>query len=274
MPPLLAYALPLLLFAPDAWAWGLQTHLFFAQSAIVLVPFADRRLRAAIARFPELLRAGACLPDLFLAGKALGTPAFSRAHRWSTLRRLAAVPERESDLALAAGYASHLVTDVVAHNFFVPELESRLVRIPHATHALAEWAMDHHLRGAMDTQPQELLAANHSIVAAFVARGFRCNQALAARAVRLLGGADGLLRRSPLPRVCRRVLTLFVRALPDHFDAYVRRAQAALPGIEAALVGEFSDGMGLDPEGHAGDQRADRGPSQHVARVMKAQDYT
>jgi len=61
------YALPLAMFAPDAYAWGLQTHLFFAQCAVFLVPFADRELRAAVSRFPRLVLAGACLPDLALA---------------------------------------------------------------------------------------------------------------------------------------------------------------------------------------------------------------
>lgn len=269
----LAFALPLLLFAPDASAWGLQTHLFFAQSAILLVPFADPRLRAAVARFPELLCAGACLPDLFLAGKALGTPAFSRAHRWSTLRRLAAVPERESDLAVAAGYASHLVTDVVAHNFFVPEFESRLARIPHFTHALAEWAMDRHLCDAVEAGPRELLVANHSTIAAFVARSFRCDYPLAGRAVALLANADGVLRRSPLPLLCRSIVARLDRVVPERFDSYVRGAQAALPGIEAALAGEFLDWEGLDPEGYPGHQPADRCPGNDIARVMKAEDH-
>ena len=100
------------MFAPDAYAWGLQTHLFFAQCEVFLVPFADRELRAAISRFPCLVLAGACLPDLALAGRALGTPAFRRAHRWSMLRRLAAAPRDDGELALAAGYASHLLSDV------------------------------------------------------------------------------------------------------------------------------------------------------------------
>ncbi|MGE5641344.1 MAG: zinc dependent phospholipase C family protein, partial [Clostridia bacterium] len=110
------YVLPLALFAPDALAWGLQTHVFFGQYALLGLSFADPRLREAATRLPALVLAGACLPDLALAGGALGTPAFRRAHRWSTLRRLATAPRDEAELALALGYASHLVVDVVAHN--------------------------------------------------------------------------------------------------------------------------------------------------------------
>ena len=73
------------MFAPDAHAWELQTHLFFAQCAVFLVPFDDRELRAAVSRFPRLVLAGACLPDLALAGRALGTPAFLTPHLGSAV---------------------------------------------------------------------------------------------------------------------------------------------------------------------------------------------
>ena len=103
--------------------------------------FADPQIRAAAQRLPRLVLAGACLPDLALAGRALGLGAFRRAHQWSTLRRLAAACWDE-ERAIAVGYASHLLADVVAHNRFVPEHERRILDVPHVTHALCEWAMD------------------------------------------------------------------------------------------------------------------------------------
>ncbi len=100
------HCLPLFLFAPEAHAWGLQTHLFFAQYALALVPLADPQLRAAAARLPRVVLAGACLPDLAVVGRFfLRTPAFRRAHLWGTLRRIAATPRNDHDRALAMGYA-------------------------------------------------------------------------------------------------------------------------------------------------------------------------
>lgn len=269
----LLYAAPLALFAPDALAWGLQTHMFFAQCALSLVPFADPRLRAAAARFPRLVLAGACLPDLALTGGLLGTPAFRRAHRWSTLRRLAAAPRDDTDRALALGYASHLVTDVIAHTFFVPEHEARIARVRHAVHALAEWAMDDHLRARVSANPREILAADHRLIAAFAARAFRCDAALASRAVGVLGRADGALRSSPLPALCRLIVGFTDRSIVPRFDAYVRRATATLSGIESALGGRFVDWDGSDPEGHAGDQSADSGARQHIARIVQPENH-
>src|SRR5262245_30048978 len=86
--------------------------------------------------------AGACLPDLALIGRFLRLREFQRSHQWSTLKRFAAVCRSDEELAVAVGYASHLLADVVAHNRFVPEHERRIVDVPHVTHAICEWAMD------------------------------------------------------------------------------------------------------------------------------------
>lgn len=260
----LACALPLALFAPDALAWGLQTHLFLAEAALLVVPLADPALRAAVARYPRLVLAGACLPDLFLAGRALGTPAFRRAHRWSTLRRIAAAPRNDAEQALCVGYASHLVSDVVAHNFFVPEHEARLPNVPHATHALAEWAMDHHVGGA--SRAADLLRLPE--VRGFAARAFRCDEGLASRAIALLARADGCLRASPIPWLCRRLVDA------ARFDDWLLRAKATLQGIEPALAGARTDWVGLDPEGleterERGDEATERGAGKHIARIVQ-----
>lgn len=257
----LPYAVPLALFAPDALAWGLQTHLFLAQAALALLPFTDTSLRAAVARLPHLLLAGACLPDLFLAGRMLGTPAFARAHRWSTLRRIAAAPRCDEERVLAAGYASHLVSDVVAHNFFVPDHEARLGKVPHATHAAAEWAMDHYLGHRMKVGT--LLA--DAAVTPFVARAFRCDPAVARRALGTLSTADAFLRASPIPWLCRKL----VDTAP--FDTWMRCATATLHGLEAALAGARVDWVDLDPEGAGSDEAAEGRAGQHVARVVQPQ---
>ena len=267
----LSIALPLALFSADAFAWGLETHLFFAQWLLAAMPFADRELRAAAARFPRLVLAGACLPDLALAGKVLGTPAFRRAHSWATLRRIAAAPADDAARALGIGYASHLLADIVAHNAFVPEHERRIARVPHVTHAIAEFAMDHHVRGELAISPSVALSADRPALVAFATRVFPCDAALAGRALGLLAHADGALRSSTLPRLCRRILDAYYRNPAYRFERYVKVVKARLQQLEAALAGEFSDWVSLDPEGRARDAGADRRARQHIARVMQAQ---
>ena len=126
-------------------AWGLQTHVFIAQWALAAVPFADPRLRAAALRLPQP-RARRRLPARPRARRAHARPRARSAARTSgrTLRRLAA-GRCDEERAIAVGYASHLLADVIAHNRFVPEHEHRILDVPHVTHALCEWAMDEHL---------------------------------------------------------------------------------------------------------------------------------
>lgn len=221
-------------FAPDAHAWGLQTHVFIAQWALAAVPLADPQFRAAALRLPRLVLAGACMPDLALAGRMLGLTAFRRAHQWSTLRRLATACWDE-ERAIAVGYASHLLADVVAHNRFVPEHEKRIADVPHVTHALCEWAMDEHVRRALEVEPAALLCDEIGTLAQAAGRTFRCVPALARRGILFLARAERLLRVSGLPRLCRGAAGIFDS--PGYFDAYMRDAQAMVRRMSAVLAG-------------------------------------
>jgi hypothetical protein len=271
---LLPYVAVLALFPLDAHAWGLPTHLFFAHYALLALPLADPALRAAAARFPRLVLAGACLPDLALIGQMMGTPAFQRSHRWSMLRRIAAAPRDDRERALAFGYGTHLVVDVIAHNIFVPEHEARLLRGGQIAHAISEWAMDEHLKAHVPDAPAELLAAaDPSLLAGFVARAFRCDETLAAHGLGVLRRANGLLAASRLPRVCRSIVGLYERRLEPRFDSYVRRTKRALRSVEPALAGRFVDWESSDPEGETRKRGADRGTREHVARVVEPEHH-
>jgi hypothetical protein len=230
------FALPLLLAAGDALAWGLQTHLYFAQHLLFALPLLDPELRRAALRFPRLVLAGACLPDLALAGAALGTRQFRRTHQWPSLRRLAAAGCDE-ERAVALGYASHLLADVVAHNRFVPDHERRVADIRHATHALAEWAMDDFLCGWTCVTPGELLETERGTLIDIVVRRFCCDAAAAQRLLGWLAGADRLLRRARLPRLARAVLARLDRRMAPRFEAYVRETSALLAQVGTALDG-------------------------------------
>jgi hypothetical protein len=233
---MLLLAPAMLLFSGDALAWGLQTHLFFAQQLLLVAPLLDPAFRRAVFRLPRLVLAGACLPDLSLAGRVIGTAAFHRSHLWTTLRRFSAATCDE-ERAVAAGYASHLVADVVAHNQFVPENESRIGKIAYVTHALSEWAMDEHVRNAVFASVGDLLDSERATLAAVVARQMRCGEALASRAIMLLARADQLFRHSPIPRLCRSVVRRFDHHMAPRFEAYVRETAAQFAQIGAVLDG-------------------------------------
>ena len=169
---------------------------------------------------------------------------------------MSAAPRSDADRALAVGYASHLVSDVVAHNDFVPEHEARIARVQHVTHAIAEFALDQHVRASLRLSPGAALQGERALVAEFVAHAFRCSEPMAERALAFLVRADDTLRASPLPRLCRRA---------------VARVQRRLADIELALAGGFTDWVSSDPEGRAGDRAADQRARGYVARVMQTE---
>ncbi|MGQ0653385.1 MAG: zinc dependent phospholipase C family protein [Betaproteobacteria bacterium] len=244
----IALALAAFAFSDDALAWGLQTHVYLAQYALAAALLSAPALQRAVARFPHLVLTGACLPDLALVGRMLGLRAFLPAHQWAIVRRLAAATTEE-ERALAVGYASHLLADIVAHNAFVPDHEERIADLPHATHALCEWAMDHHIREARPAAPAELLRAEAALAARAVSRAFGCEPALARRALSLLAHGESALRASPLPRWSAAIARLYDAHLAPRFDAYLRDAKHQLAGLEPLLDG-LAPGHAAEPEPH------------------------
>ena len=139
------WSVPAVLFAGDALAWGLYTHVYFAQLLVWAVPLLDPALRRAVRRFPQRLMAGACLPDLALVGATARTRAFDASHRWESAHALLDAAHDDESRACAVGAMSHLWVDIIAHNHFVPAHEHLWWNVPMLTHAISEWAMDRHI---------------------------------------------------------------------------------------------------------------------------------
>lgn len=223
---------PLLLQSMDAHAWGLLTHVYFAQWLVWTMPLLDPNLRRAVQRFPSLVLAGACLPDL-----ALVSPAFRHTHQWENCHHLLRGAHSDEEVAIAVGFASHLFVDVVAHNHFVPAHEAMWLEDTLLTHICAEWAADAHLAPLLNTTPNQLLKEHHEVLQAFVARGFRCHPRRASRALRKLEIADRLLRTIRLPQLLYRISIRLDRRVFSHFVYYISQTQAMLPQIDSLLAG-------------------------------------
>lgn len=239
----LLWLVPLCLFSGDALAWGLSTHIYFSQLLIWAVPLADPRFRAAARRFPKLVMAGACLPDLSLVG---GAP-FARSHCWHNLENMLASASDAQEQALTLGYASHLLADVVAHNHFVPAHEAMWLDRPMLTHVMAEWAMDSHVHPQLFASAGPLLESHLAQLGEFVAARFGCSQAHAERALTRLAKADRLLRGSGLPHGLYHLFKWVDSKLTAHFDYYAGQTSARLGQINQLLAGEKPT-WAADPE--------------------------
>lgn len=223
---------PLLLQSADANAWGLLTHVYFAQWLLWTLPLADPNLRRALQRFPELVMAGACLPDL-----ALVSPAFRDTHRWDHIQALLHGARNDEETAIALGYASHLMVDVVAHNHFVPAHEAMWFDKTLFTHVTSEWAVDAHVATMTSAYPSRLLEKHRALLVPMMARRFRCTPQRAQYALARLAHADRLLRAVRLPHILYGVFRLIDRRVFRHFVYYVSQTQSMLEKIESVLEG-------------------------------------
>jgi hypothetical protein len=234
----LAWLLPLALFCEDALAWGLCTHLYFSQLLIWAIPIADPRFRRAVARLPGMLLAGACLPDVALFGRHIGAPGLNTTHQWSAAQRLLAAARDDDSRALALGYASPLLADIVAHNHFVPAHERLWFDRPVLTHAASEWAMDAHVMPHLFARPADLIRAHHARLADYAVEHFNCSNSAARRALGCLGKGESLLRASGLPRLLYSGARSLDSRLARRVDWYLAETAARLVQINRLIDGD------------------------------------
>jgi hypothetical protein len=232
--------LPFCLYSIDANAWGLITHLYFAQSLLWAMPLLDPRLQRAIKNFPELVMAGACLPDL-----AIVSHRYRHTHLWENAHQLLLTAQTDEELAIAIGYASHLYVDVIAHNHFVPAHEAMWHKNEVFTHITSEWAMDGYLAPIIDVSPKYLLTKHQSIIAGFISTQFRCPVSATNVALKRLAYWDGVLRLVKLPIIIYGLVKFVDSRVFKHFVYYVSKTQVAIAEINEVLEGKVPV---LEPE--------------------------
>lgn len=225
--------LPCCFYSLDANAWGLVTHLYFAQSLLWAMPLLDPRLQAAIKKFPELVMAGACLPDL-----AIISHRFRHTHLWENAHQLMLSAKTEQETAIAIGYVSHLYVDVIAHNHFVPAHEAKWFKNDILTHITSEWAMDAHLAPLINTSPRRLITEHHALLSQFMAGQFRCSVKVTATALTRLAFWDGVLRAIHLPYAIYRTVNLLDKKVFKHFVYYIAKTQVAVQDIGLVFNGD------------------------------------
>ncbi len=236
---LLLWCLPWLVQSADAHAWGLYTHVYFAQWLVWGVPLLDGELRRAVSRYPRLVLAGACLPDLALIGGLVGTRAYDNTHCWENAATMLAQARHDEDQALIVGFYSHLYADVVAHHHFVPAHENLWVDWPMVAHLVAEWAMDAHIARHVMARPGELLTETRSQIVSLLMHHYDLPEKQVAASVVALARADGVLRNLYLPQCLYHGLMRIDRRLQHRFEHFVSETNTRLPGINRVLAGEI-----------------------------------
>ncbi|BBO99839.1 hypothetical protein SFSGTM_05480 [Sulfuriferula nivalis] len=233
----LIWSVPLLLQANDVYAWGLYTHVFFAQWLVWGVPLLDGELRRAVMRYPKLVMAGACLPDLALVGSAVRTSAFTNTHDWEPAQVMLNAARNDQERALAVGFYSHLFADVVAHHHFVPAHERLWMDCPVLTHTISEWMMDAHLSEHVLATPKQLLMDGSAEIVAFVAFHFSVPEQQAKSAVRLLARADHGLRWCRVPQFLYKNIMRWDKRVASRFDYFINVTNTRFAELNQVLAG-------------------------------------
>ena len=222
-----------MLHAADANAWGLMTHLYFAHSLLWAMPALDPRLRKAVQNFPDLVMAGACLPDLAIVSKH-----FKDTHDWHHAHHLLEKAETEEELAIAIGYASHLYVDVIAHNHFVPAHEEMWTDNGMLAHIASEWAMDAHLEPLLHTSPSRLINKHKRLLTTFISENYPCSFSETKKALTRLSFWDGMLRTAKIPHIIYLSARIVDRRVFKHFVYYIAKTQTAIAEMGIVLSGE------------------------------------
>lgn len=234
----ISWFLPLFLYSRDACAWGLFTHAYFAQLLLWGIPITEKRFRNAIRKFPELLLAGAFLPDLSMFGRRAGTTAFESTHRWESARHLLDAAKTDEERAMALGYCSHLFVDIIAHNHFVPVHEKMWGEFHLVTHAVCEWAMDAYVYPHLFHLPDRLLFKHGKTLSAYAADGFGTEEAVARKSLNYLACGVRALRMGAIPHICYLGAKSFDPRLNRRFDFYVRETGTRLAQVNRLLEGD------------------------------------
>ena len=224
--------MPVIFHVNEANAWGLVTHVYFAHSLLWAMPLLDPRLRKAIQNFPDLVMAGACLPDLAIISKR-----YRKTHDWQYAHALLENAKNEEELAIAIGFASHLYIDVIAHNHFVPAHEEMWSDKGMLAHISSEWAMDAHLSPLLKTSPGALLSANADKLAQFIAPQFDCGIKDTKRLIIKLSFWDRMLRTFKIPNVIYHASRILDKRVHKHFIYYIAKTQVAIADIGIVLLG-------------------------------------
>lgn len=127
-------------FASLALAWGPGVHMAISNSILARPWLIPPDVAAILGSHQDWFRYGSLSPDIFI-GKGSKAKK-SHSHNWQTGFRLMEKAGDEALTAYALGYLSHLAADVVAHNYYVPNLLSQAPNGGKLSHVYIEMLAD------------------------------------------------------------------------------------------------------------------------------------
>lgn len=130
----------ILFFIPsDARAWGTGAHLYIARGVVdSMLLNGSGDLPAMLVRNYAAFALGNIMPDVFAVRDWFLKPTAPLVHGWTAAHRLLRASQKEEEAAFSLGYISHLSSDVICHNFFIPGYAFTRERMGGMAHIIAE----------------------------------------------------------------------------------------------------------------------------------------
>ena len=107
----------------QALAWGPGVHTAIALNALDSAKYILSSIGGIITAFPIEYMYGSLSADFFI-GKGRKKRIVENPHTWEGGFRLLSGVKDEREASYALGFLSHLAADIIAHNFFIPNLLS------------------------------------------------------------------------------------------------------------------------------------------------------
>ena len=112
-------AMLVVLWSDVALAWGPMAHLEFARQVLISISSNSTHPLSFLLNYPASFLYGCVAADIVVAKNL--AQYINHCHNWQAAKRIMeAAGNDEPDQAFAYGYYSHLASDVIAHNYYIP----------------------------------------------------------------------------------------------------------------------------------------------------------
>lgn len=148
-----------LIFSSSAWAWGAAVHTAIACNIIEISAHLLADIGAVIRAYPLEYLYGSLSADFFVGKGQKGK--IGHSHNWETGYKCLSEAADDREASYAYGFLSHLAADVVAHNYFVPNLIYRASTWKRMGHIYWEARVDLHLGPLYTRIAKEVLTMKH-----------------------------------------------------------------------------------------------------------------
>ena len=206
-------AAALLAVPGEALAWGPGVHTAVSRFVLANLDLLPGGVAFLLSQAPQAFLYGSLSADFFVGKGTRVKPGHS--HNWSSGGKLLLAAGTPQLKAYALGYLTHLAADVVAHNFYVPNV---LARAPYASnfwHVYVEMQADSRLTGGLSLSAKVSRRTQRGADNALVA-ALDKNRVTFMLRKRLFRGSMGVARLRSWNRSLRLAQRMF--PLPDDPD--------------------------------------------------------